>query len=1021
MRTLFLLFFLTLSFTSEVLGQKDFSLRYIGKAPTSLVGNGRFIVKTTPERFVAARGINLEGRLQFYRGQEEVMPASTLWNSTIFPGGALYDIRAGRDSISVLYGVLPQTGFIICVKIPARIQVKLSQENSILLHHKEVQDRNTKYVFFLQNEVHIPTKSLHDLKDLLQEPYQQQLVLNSPNETLDKAVAFSQYLLDLGYNGEIILCELFRWLDIWARDLGSGLLPGGLVSGRSEMARSSLDYDLRRYALMSPEYCKNSNDPSQGGTSAEIGWTARSCWNYYMFSGDLNLLRKDAEVIRPWVAHWIERDYDEDGLIIDVTEFMDHMLMMVTTNGVSTLATNAMYAASLKYFSKIEQALGNKREAQKLEKLYEKTLNALNTVYWNSEKEYFNNMTLWGVVSERSSQTFQSLLLKMGVTDDDRARKALDFLKNNNWCDYGSITVTPRMNHVPLTNDQNVKVWPWWNLWEAEARFNHNDKEGGYHLLNLAAKTIEDEKYPGLIEETLDIDGTSIGGNVFMTAAGNLLEVVVKDLLGIETLTPGWAKIKITPRVPAEWTNYDCKIPTPEGMILLHYKDGELSININDANILEVYVEDLEYTNVFGAEKKQYIATGTKELKYHPINKKDSPPIPEGRSAIFYDKEFHSVKPSLNLDMVDVNSLANLHTSPYKKVIIQGNSLPLYTKDGKSIKEALETYINHGGTVFFYGATVNPKSNEDGAGILGEQCGIIDWYQYLPEKEKTFLTEWAFSPATTNTSLNQTNGSYTSFFNLDASIEGQDMYLELGALVGLDSVFINDIYIACYRDMEKLIKQEYPTTTTYADTHRYKMLSRLYIIKAGSEEYNAFAFNETNKLTVKLFNDGMNYGIPKKNAPNIGILNSTLKSWQATDEAIPNIGFQNPKRKGVNYWGSEQFFNSWSTKNGLFGFEIDGQGIHFCDNNALKGMENLNIPVQATYTDFSLFKPWNFEVLAYTTTKQALLYPMTEERYPCIVRIVNTRTKGGYVLINPSVANHPVGQTVLKQLKVDIK
>ncbi|MCC8144192.1 MAG: hypothetical protein LUD02_09505 [Tannerellaceae bacterium] len=158
-----------------------------------------------------------------------------------------------------------------------------------------------------------------------------------------------------------MLCELFRWLDIWARDLGSGLLPGGLATGRAGMARMSLEYDLERYRLMSPAYCKNSNDPSQGGTAAEIGWTARSSWNYYLYCGDKNKLRKDAEVLRPWVHHWISRDYDEDGLIIDVTEFMDHMLMMVTTNGVSTLATNAMYSAMLTYFAKIENELGNKK------------------------------------------------------------------------------------------------------------------------------------------------------------------------------------------------------------------------------------------------------------------------------------------------------------------------------------------------------------------------------------------------------------------------------------------------------------------------------------------------------------------------------------------------------------------------------------------------------------------------------------------------------------------------------------
>lgn len=1019
MKKTLLLLFLLISPLTILMGQEDLSLRYTGKAPTSLVGDGTFIIKTAPERFLSARGINLDGTIRFFRGREELLPASTLWNSTFFPGGVMYDIRIGRDFFYVMYGVTPATGFMVCIKTPMQTRIDLSLSNSIPLFQKEIQDRNTKYTFYSQKDVPLPVSNLDEMKELLQAPYQQELILVSPNKTLDKAVAFSQYLLDLGYNGEIILCELFRWLDIWARDLGSGLLPGGLVSGRASMARQSLVYDLKRYALMSPEYCKNSNDPSQGGTSAEIGWTARSCWNYYLFSGDLNVLRKDAEVLRPWVKHWIERDYNEDGLIVDVTEFMDHMLMMVTTNGVSTLATNAMYAASLYYFSKIEQELGNQKEARNLQQLYDKTVDAINTVYWNKEKEYFNNMILWDMTCERSSQTFQSILLKMGATDDVRARKALDYIKKNNWCDYGSITITPRMNHVPLSNDQNVKVWPWWNLWEVEARFHYGDKEGAYKLLDLAARTIEDEKYPGLIEETLDTNGNSIGGNVFMTAAGNLLEVVAKDLMGVEAVTPGWGKVKVIPAVPDDWKYYTCKVPTPHGYLFIESKAGRLTIRVSDTYIREVQVSDIDQVTVTGADKKKYIPISVDEQIYKPVHKIPVPEVQKGRTALFYDNEFHSAKPDLDLEMINVEQLGHLSSSPYKKIVIQGNKLPLYTKSGISIKKALETYTNKGGTLILYGATVNPKSDEDGAGILGEQCGIIDWYQYLPARDKTYLKDWIFVPNTTNTSSDQKNGLYTSSFEWKSSAKGRDIYLELGPLVGLDSVFINNIYVANYRDMEQLIVQEYPTTTTYSDSHRYKMLSRMYILKPGTGAYEAMRLDQANTITVKLYSDGMGFGFPEKNMPNIGVI-TEIKAWQATDDALPNLGFEQPKRKGVNYWGNEQFFNSWSTKNGLFGFEIDGSGIQFCEHTALSGMEDLNIPVQATYTDFALFKPWTFEVLAYTTTRQHLLYPSLEERYPCIVRIVNTKTKGGYILINPSVVDIPAGKDILEKLKVNL-
>jgi hypothetical protein len=572
------------------------------------------------------------------------------------------------------------------------------------------------------------------------------------------------------------------------------------------------------------------------------------------------------------------------------------------------------------------------------------------------------------------------------------------------------------MNHVSLSNDQNVKVWPWWNMWEIESRFRQNDKEGAFHLLHLVVNTIKDEKYPGLIEETLDTDGTSIGGNVFMTAAGNLLEVVAKDLMGIEPLSPGWTKLKVVPAVPEEWKDYDFTVPTPnKGFLFLNCENGNLTITVKDSQIKEIYVNDINKIKVIGSKVNTYIPVSNPPREYKVVEKKQIPAVPKGKAVLFYDSEFHSEKPDIDLENINVETLGNLSHSKYKKIIICGNSLPLFTKGGKSIKKSLENYTNKGGTIIFYGATVNTKTKEDGAGILGEQCGIIDWFQYLPARKKEQFNNWTFKPNPTNTNVEQANGLYHSSFMLDKSAEGKDIYVEIGPLVGLDSLFINGHYAARHSDMESFIRQEYPTETSYPDSHRYKMLSRMYIIKPNTKVYKEIRFGDSNKITLKLYNDRMGYGFPEKNRSNIGYI-TDRKEWQATDDALDGLGFANPKRKGVNYWGNEQFFNSWSTKIGLFGFTVEGSGVRFCKGTMFEDLEDLSIPVEAAYTDFPLFKPWMFEVLAYTTTKQNLLYPMTEERYPCIVRIVNSDSKGGYILINPSVANHLSGKLILGKL-----
>lgn len=1010
---------LTLACPFFALSQEDYSLHYEGKATTALVGDGKFIVKTAPEQFISVKVLDLQGKLRFFRGQDELLPASTLWNSTVFPGGVTYSIRLGKDTVSVIYGVLPGSGFTVAVEAPLTIKIKLELGQSVPLQEKNIRQGNRHFTSFSQQATAFTAASLNAFRAALEMPYRGKLVLHSPIPTLNKSIAFSQALLDLSYNGELMYCELFRWLDIWARDLGSGLLPGALVSGRAGMARQSLVYDLKRYTLMSPGDCKNSNDPSQGGTASEVGWTARSVWNYYIYSGNRDSLKKDAAILRPWVAHWIKRDYDEDGLITDVTDFMDHMIMMLSTNGVQTLASNAMYASLLKYAAMIEAELGNQKEAKQLQLLYQRTVNALNTKFWNEDKGYFSNMTLWGGLDHRSSQSSQAMLLKIGATDAVRTKRTLDFLRSNNWCDYGSITIVPRMNHVDLDNDQNVKVWPWWNLWEAEARFQHGDPAGGLLLLERAAATIEDEKYPGLIEETLDTTGISTGGNVFVTAAGNLLETVVKDLLGIEAAVPGWSKVKVLPAVPAAWTDYSCSVPTANGFILLQCSEGRLSITVTDPGIKTVLVKDPANTTVTGAAKQAWAAEAESKnsTAYQPVHKKKTIPLKKGKAALFHDPSFQSIASSLVMDQIGIDQLEKINSSSYSQLVISGNSLPLHTNGGKPVKEILDAFVKKGGTIIFYGATTNPKTDEDGAGILGEQSGIIDWYDYLPARQTTALTNWTFKANELNPEGSRQNGMYSTTVTLDAAWSGKDIYIELGPLVGFDSVFINGQPVANYRDMEDRIRQEYPTKTGYYDTHRYKMLSRLYVVKAGTTAYAALHFGASNRMEVRLTRDGLSRGIPNSNKASIGIM-TDKKEWQPTDEALPGIGLATAKRKGVNYWGSEQFFNSWSTKHGLFGFTITGIGVQFADGSLLAGLPESDLPVETIYTDFALFKPWHFEALAYTSTKEALLYPSKNERYPCVARIVNTESGGGFILIATAIAEQPLGKEILKKLNI---
>lgn len=975
------------------------SLDYEAKALAGLVGDGRSLVRTMPAEFRTVRGRRFEGRLTFADA------ADTLFVSSFFPGGVEYRSAGGRR---ILYGSAPRLGFVVAAETPADETPVLRDGSAAALHRRTVRQGGRRTTLYSERAAAATT--LDELKEELYRPYADGLTICTPDPTLDLAVQFSQYLLDLGYDGDFMLCELFRWLDVWARDLGSGLLPGALISGRVEAARRTLEYDLRRYARMSPADCKNSNDPSQGGTAEGVGWTLRSIWRSYLCSGDLDALRRDMAVMRPWVDFWTTRDYDADGLIVDTTEFMDHMIMMLTTNGVSTLAANAMYAGMLDGAAAIERELGDTVAADRYAALCRRTVDAINTVYWDEEQGYFCNMTLWGDVSRRSAQPAQSMLLKLGATDGVRARRTLDFLKRNNWNDAGSITILPRMNHVPLSNDQNVKIWPWWNLWEAEARFRFGDPDGAYRLLASAAATIRDEKYPGLMEETLDLDGTSCGGSAFPTAAGNLLDVVVQDLFGVGIVAPGWREVRVVPAVPAAWRDYACRIPVPDGVLEIVAEGGRITVRTTGGRIRRILTTpDVE---VVGAEKGLWEEPRPAAADYAPVAKLPVPPLAAGGCAQFYDAGFHAEPIGFIAGRVDVEGLCRLAGSGIRHLVVPGNRLPLVTPSGRSVREALEAFTASGGNIILYGAEVNAKSDEDGAGILGEQCGLIDWMGWLPAREKVLLGGWRSAAVDRGRT---TDFTYAASVLLPRHFEGRELFVEIGQTAGLDSLTVNGRCVATFRDMDPLMRQEYPTATDYPHNHKYKRVSRIYRFTPGDEAYAAFRFGAENRIGIRISGDPLREGLTDRNRLNIGVERAD-SCWQALDEDLPGIGLEFPKRKGVNYWGSERFFNSWSTGQGLFGFAIAGRGIRFADDTVLAGLPAADADVRTAYTDFALFAPLRFEVLAWTTTRTRLLYPMEEEHYPCIVRVVDSRSGGGYTVITPAVVGRALGEEIIGRL-----
>jgi hypothetical protein len=695
----------------------------------ALVGNGRSVIVATPEGFHYHRGAGGDGKFRVARDDQPVDLGKLDWQTTAFPGGVIFTHRTTAGSIEIFHTALPDDPYGALVRLAGdftNATVTIEGGPKFQSRSAASNTNDPSRVFGFSETGKIANAGFDALHSEVVAPYTERgMVLHSPDPLLDQAVLFNQYLLDLSYDGKLIVCELFRWADIWSRDLGSGFVPGALFTGRIEAAQKCIDVDLARHEKATTRALKTTSDASQGGSAEGVGHLTTALWDYYLITGDRAYLARVATGIRPWVDAWLARDYANTGLIVDTTDWMDHSRYQMLPFGSRTLYANAQMVRLLGTFARIEQELGNTTGETRYAHARDRFIAAINDRLWDESLGAYGNLLLAGQIDERTASAANSLALLGGVADDQRAARVLATLKSKNWRPNGTLTITPRMTYNP-DNDQNEKIWPWWVAYEALARFKNGDADGGLRLLDNCAATIRSPIYPGMMDEIMDRDGHSEGGRAFATAAGSLLASIYQGLFGIEILAGGMREVKIIPNLPSTWQNASLRLPTPGGSIDIDVHDGITHIAVNDSRVKIVYTTDEAI--VTGAEKKIWQASSA------PVSEAGDPIAPPplvARTAAYFDEpgfpQTGPIPSDSAFPRIGCQELATLDSAKTGAVIIRGNALPFATADGQSIQAALDRYLASGGMLIFQGVTM--LSNQgDSHNQLGGNGGVIEWY-----------------------------------------------------------------------------------------------------------------------------------------------------------------------------------------------------------------------------------------------------------------------------------------------------
>jgi len=694
-----------------------------------LVGNGRSVIVVTATGFHFQRGGGDDGQFRVSLAGQPLYLDKLHWKTTAFPGGIIFTHRTTEGSLEIFDTALPDDPYGILFRLGGNF----TNASIVIEGGPKFQSRSEtsgakaplRLVGFSETGK-IANADFSQLRAQVLAPYTERgMVLHSPDPLLDQAVLFNQYLLDLSYNGELIVCELFRWADIWSRDAGSGFVPGSLFTGRIEAARKCIDVDLARHEKATARALKTTADASQGGSAEGVGHLTTALWDYYLITGDRAYLDRVAEGIRPWVDAWLARDYANTGLIVDTTDWMDHSRYQMLPFGSRTLYANAQMVRLLGTFARIEQELGNTAGETRYAHARDRFVAAINERLWDDKLGAYGNLLLAGQIDERTASAANSLALLGGVADAHRAARVLATLRAKNWRPNGTLTITPLMTYNP-NNDQNEKIWPWWVAYEALARFKNGDADGGILLLHACAATIRNPQYPGMMDETMSRDGRTEGGRAFATAAGSLLTSIYKGLFGIEILAGGMREMKVVPNLPLTWQDASLHQPTPGGSMDIEVRDRITHITVNDPRVKIIYTT--ADAVVTGAKKKIWHVPSPVEIKTDgPI----APPPLVARRAAYFDEpglpHNSPIPAGTNLPHIGCQELATLDVGKVGAVIIRGNALPFATADGQPLQAALDRYLTSGGMLIFEGVTM--LSNQGNSqNQLGGNGGVIEWY-----------------------------------------------------------------------------------------------------------------------------------------------------------------------------------------------------------------------------------------------------------------------------------------------------
>lgn len=302
-------------------------------------------------------------------------------------------------------------------------------------------------------------------------------------------------------------------------------------------------------------------------------WWITAVWEHYLYGGDYDLLRELYPVVLR-ILGTVEAHLDEDGLVawMPYWPFIDWA--DVDTRGQST-AFNGIYAAALDAGARISDAYGDSRAAEHSRALLRGLSEHFVERLYDPDRGLFADANVNGVLSDKMSEHANVMAVGGKLCNPELANRVLDTL-------YPGDELQPG-----VTRAEPFFTWQVLKTLVAAGRFATATailrRRWGWMLDRGQTSASEEWGRHGSWRSGEYDTFARTESHAWSAAPA---EFLTKLVAGVEILEPGCRRVRITPQTDG-LPDYTIRYPTPEGVIVVEYRDGELRVAVPDGIVVE--------------------------------------------------------------------------------------------------------------------------------------------------------------------------------------------------------------------------------------------------------------------------------------------------------------------------------------------------------------------------------------------------------------------------------------------------